>query len=718
MITKAGVPNNKIFVGESSYGRTFHMASNGCWGPTCDFTGSRTQSDAKPGRCTKTGGYIAYAEILEILKKGDDVKVFHDGDSNTDVMLYEGDYVSYMTPTTKDTRREDWKKLNFAGSIDWAVDLQSFTAEDWDIPPERSDSGVGCVEGRDMTTNTGDLCEFACGYGFCPRTLCDCVQSGKLPPLPKEVPDVNIVAIDVLDVDLNRLCKFSCKYGFCPPDLCVPPEPEDDGVVQIGEQDSYFNYTDARWEAAHHCLFYKGAKFSDSAVQCEPVCHEEIEKAKEEGRITNYGCVGNYPLDKPLPWRDYPGTHDEVLPGMCNCDNGLINYLAETVIDAMATIAQTYKYVYDESEDPAGAFEWWLTPCGGSDLVPESIKKAFDILGSVTDAGSWRSPKNIKKGSGKRGDKINPRTRSPLPRGNRPGPSSGGQKPPNRNPNKPGNKKKCLIKLGKDLKRMGQSGVKNTVRSFSCDNDKTVTKDMVITSLKYGPAPTKVVKHCDKAYSQACFHYSSAISVSPQWSTLTCPPEAATTAYRLDASATKSWNAQHAHPAWIATDAPGRTWDKACDRDEYPPAYFLTENDPAFKYAGSKTPGGQLMRYLPNEWNQRAGQMWKGACFGSLVVKMSDQDVVGEVTRASKKRSKNIAVGHTEITALVDVDEHPEFSITWGQAGSHPVDDGLADNPCWPKIIAAGDPGGFALLNADPYVVNQGGPKYDYKKAP
>ncbi len=32
-VTKAGVPNNKIFVGEASYGRSFHMAVDGCWGP-------------------------------------------------------------------------------------------------------------------------------------------------------------------------------------------------------------------------------------------------------------------------------------------------------------------------------------------------------------------------------------------------------------------------------------------------------------------------------------------------------------------------------------------------------------------------------------------------------------------------------------------------------------------------------------------------------------
>jgi GH18 family chitinase len=89
LVTKAGVPNNKIFVGEASYGRSFHMAVDGCWEPMCEFTGSRTQSDAKPGRCTGESGYLAHAEINEITRSGKG-QLFHDHDSNTDVLLYDG----------------------------------------------------------------------------------------------------------------------------------------------------------------------------------------------------------------------------------------------------------------------------------------------------------------------------------------------------------------------------------------------------------------------------------------------------------------------------------------------------------------------------------------------------------------------------------------------------------------------------------------------------
>ncbi|KAK3343465.1 hypothetical protein B0T25DRAFT_554385 [Lasiosphaeria hispida] len=61
-------------------------------------------------------------------------------------MLYDGDYVSYMTPTTKATRRDYWKGFEFAGTIDWALNLQSFTAADMNKPVDLPMAGSnGCV---------------------------------------------------------------------------------------------------------------------------------------------------------------------------------------------------------------------------------------------------------------------------------------------------------------------------------------------------------------------------------------------------------------------------------------------------------------------------------------------------------------------------------------------------------------------------------------------
>jgi GH18 family chitinase len=67
MITKVGVPRNKVIVGMTSYGRSFKMTEVGCYSPNCFYTGDRLNSNAKKGKCTGTAGYIADAEIAEIL---------------------------------------------------------------------------------------------------------------------------------------------------------------------------------------------------------------------------------------------------------------------------------------------------------------------------------------------------------------------------------------------------------------------------------------------------------------------------------------------------------------------------------------------------------------------------------------------------------------------------------------------------------------------------
>ncbi|PKK52047.1 hypothetical protein CI102_2177 [Trichoderma harzianum] len=143
MITKAGVDANKVFVGESSYGRSFRMAKTGCTGPDCTFTGTNGQSDAAKGRCTNASGYLSNAEINEIISKpSKSKKTWFDKDTGSDYLVYD---VAYMSDHTKEVRRDKWKQLNFGGSVDWAVDLQEFNGADT-VGPYGDYNNSSCIQ--------------------------------------------------------------------------------------------------------------------------------------------------------------------------------------------------------------------------------------------------------------------------------------------------------------------------------------------------------------------------------------------------------------------------------------------------------------------------------------------------------------------------------------------------------------------------------------------
>lgn len=73
------------------------MAEAGCTGPQCFFTGTNNTSNAKPGRCTGTGGILANAEIKEIISKGgDSVQTWHDKKTGSDYMVYDSEYFIFM----------------------------------------------------------------------------------------------------------------------------------------------------------------------------------------------------------------------------------------------------------------------------------------------------------------------------------------------------------------------------------------------------------------------------------------------------------------------------------------------------------------------------------------------------------------------------------------------------------------------------------------------
>ncbi|KAL5911482.1 hypothetical protein ACKVV7_010067 [Pyricularia oryzae] len=162
MITKAGVPSNKVLVGVSSYGRSFQMADPSCTGPNCRYTGDRSTSFARKGECTDTAGYISNAEIKAI-----GGNTWLDVESNSNIMVSGDLWIGYMDEALKATRTRTYQAYNFGGTIDWAVDLQQFHD-----PPGEPGTTWGNfkvralmsleVEGCKSTQRTGDWINKSC----------------------------------------------------------------------------------------------------------------------------------------------------------------------------------------------------------------------------------------------------------------------------------------------------------------------------------------------------------------------------------------------------------------------------------------------------------------------------------------------------------------------------------------------------------------------------
>jgi hypothetical protein len=247
-----------------------------------------------------------------------------------------------MTDETKNSRREEWRKRNFAGSIDWAVDLQSFTADEYsDDSLERPKGDTGCVWGDDLGLDSGSLCAFSCMYGFCPEALCECLAEDEMETLPPKLTGLDIVAYDQSNIDLNRLCKWACQYGYCPDDICIKTiQKVENGPVEVGDEEGAYNSTEATLQNQARCMIWKDGSNRENEMQaCKKVCKDELEAAAEEGRTTNYGCMGFWPGEKTIPWYQAPGG-SAMTPGRCLCDSWILNELADTILEALPMIAQ------------------------------------------------------------------------------------------------------------------------------------------------------------------------------------------------------------------------------------------------------------------------------------------------------------------------------------------------------------------------------------------
>lgn len=141
MVTKAGVPANKLIIGMALYGRSFRMTEEGCSGPDCKYVGP--DSAAAPGRCTETQGYLSNYEIREIIARGGDIQQIADDDG--DILVYNGlEWVSWLTKSSYDSRVSWVTGLNFGGTSDWAIDLDG-AYDVGDGPGSPGGPGTGLV---------------------------------------------------------------------------------------------------------------------------------------------------------------------------------------------------------------------------------------------------------------------------------------------------------------------------------------------------------------------------------------------------------------------------------------------------------------------------------------------------------------------------------------------------------------------------------------------
>lgn len=114
----------RIVLGFGFYGRAFTLADPGCTKPGCPFKGA-----SKGGPCSKTGGILAYYEIMDKLKdakakKRDSITPVHDKKDAVNYFTFDEDqWVSYDNEVTF-KQKVDWANtIGLGGGMIWASDL-------------------------------------------------------------------------------------------------------------------------------------------------------------------------------------------------------------------------------------------------------------------------------------------------------------------------------------------------------------------------------------------------------------------------------------------------------------------------------------------------------------------------------------------------------------------------------------------------------------------
>ena len=150
-----------------------------------------------------------------------------------------------------------------------------------------------------------------------------------------------------------------------------------------------------------------------------------------------------------------------------------------------------------------------------------------------------------------------------------------------------------------------------------------------------------------------------------------------------------------------------------CQRDEYPPGYWM----PSDTVANKKNKHPQIIRWLPEGDNGKGGEIWTRFCSkydgGKDNGQMKDKNrmKIPNLDLQKLKSKREQVNGQTTTTFYNATYTRAVFTMSFdwgGKPAPGPSNDWhLYDNPCWPKAIALDDPG-YVLATDDKWYATAG----------
>ncbi|KAF3807414.1 Chitotriosidase-1 [Colletotrichum gloeosporioides] len=462
---------SKIVFGVAWYGRGYTVSDT-----TCNTLGCGFKGPSKPAKCTNQAGVMSLTEIQDLIKeKGLQPRLLEGAMMKE--LTWDDQWIGYDDEETVALKKKFANNYCFGGTMAWSVDFNSGTG-DSNSAPVSTDGQCGPSNGG--TTCTGSTFGKCCSSsGWCGTDDAHCgsgCQSGDC--VKGAVTTDGSCGIGANDAicgswpqgdccspqgwcgNTDAHCGTGCQSGSCKnKGTSTKPTSSAGGSGSTPTKSSVATptATEEAWDMNYNwenhfandqkCIFYKPPKWEATQNDCNHVCKESNEANHELGVTTSATCVGFYPVDKKIPWESVgKGLSGMVAPGVCVCDNPVINWLGNTFVEMLPAMAQITCYVYIHSfklvleeglefipegkamsggmkalvnaaklfkwtystVDAVNAFTHWLHPCD-TDLVPKDFEDVFDKLTSISDeVVGWVKPSKVAKGSGKKGDKGYP----------------------------------------------------------------------------------------------------------------------------------------------------------------------------------------------------------------------------------------------------------------------------------------------------------------------